>query len=344
MKNTMLRLEQIIPEGIKDFKVRYTILQVISCNEPIGRRLLAGLTTYSERTIRAATDLLSKQGLIEVGHTGMVVTTSGKKLLDELYDLIQELSAFDALEAEIQTLTDAKKVIIVPGDIDEAENVKWSLGKAGSNLILSLISTDHVIAITGGSTVSKMVATMQQKQAAPTNITVIPARGSVGERMEYQANVLAAEFARKIGGQYELLDIPDNLSANSIETIKQEPHIQKTLHKMIKSDMIIFGLGDAMKMAKRRNETSEVIALLEQHKAVSEAFRYYFNEKGEVIYRAANIGLDLDMVKEIPTRVVLAGGTSKGVALLATKDLIKGSYLVIDEGAAKKMIEVSMHS
>lgn len=342
MKNTMLRLEQIIPEGIKDFKVRYTILQAISCNEPIGRRLLAGLTTYSERTIRAATDLLNKQGLIEVAHTGMVVTTSGKELLDELYGLLQELNAFSTLEEEIQTLIGAKKVIIVPGDVDQDENVKWLLGKAGSNLILSLISEDNVIAITGGSTISKMVEMMPIKPTGPMNTTVIPARGSIGERMEYQANVLAAEFAKKINGKYEVLNIPDNLSANSIKTIKQEPHIQKTLHKMRKSDMIILGLGDAMKMAKRRNESSEVIALLEQKQAVAEAFRYYFDEKGKVIYSATNIGLDLDMVKNISTRIVLAGGTSKGVALFAAKDLLNGSYLVVDEGAAKKMIEVSI--
>lgn len=147
---------------------------------------------------------------------------------------------------------------------------------------------------------------------------------------------------KKINGKYEVLNIPDNLSANSIETIKQEPHIQKTLHKMAKSDMIILGLGDAMKMAKRRNESPEVIALLEQKHAVAEAFRYYFDEKGEVIYSAANIGLDVDMVKHISTRVVLAGGTSKAVALFAAKDLLKGSYLIVDEGAAKRMMKVSI--
>ena len=58
MKNIMLRLEKIIPEGMQDFKVRYAILQAILENEPIGRRTLATVTTYSERTVRAATDVL----------------------------------------------------------------------------------------------------------------------------------------------------------------------------------------------------------------------------------------------------------------------------------------------
>lgn len=342
MKDTMLRLELMIPEGMQDFKIRYRILQTILENEPIGRRLLAGLTTYSERTIRAATDLLNKQGLIDIAHTGMVVTTTGKMLLDELYEPLQALNTFTTLEGEIEALTGAKKVTIVPGDVDDDERVKWQLGKAGSNLVLSLLGEDDVVAITGGSTIAKMIELMPVKQKGPTYTTIIPARGSIGKRMEYQANILAAEFAKKINGKYEVFNIPDNLSANSIETIKQEPHIQKILQKMAKSDMIILGLGDAMKMAYRRNESKEVIALLEEHSAVAEAFRYYFDQDGHVIYSASNIGLDLEMVKRIQTRIVLAGGTSKGIALMATQDLLKESYLVIDEGAAKKMIEVSI--
>ena len=34
MKNIMIRLKKIIPEGMQDFKVRYAILQAILENEP----------------------------------------------------------------------------------------------------------------------------------------------------------------------------------------------------------------------------------------------------------------------------------------------------------------------
>lgn len=342
MKNIMLRLEKIIPEGMQDFKIRYVILQAILENEPIGRRLLAGLTTYSERTVRAATDILSKQGLIQIAHSGMMTTQSGRDLLDELYLPLQELNEFSLLEEQIEALTGAKKVIIVSGNVDEQESVKWQLGKAGSKLVLSLIEDGSTIAITGGSTVAKMVELTPQKQEGSTNATIIPARGSIGKRMEFQANVLAAEFAKKIAGKHEILNIPDNLSVASIETIKQEPHIQKTLQKMRKSDMIILGLGDAMKMAKRRNENEEIIALLKEKEAVAEAFRHYFNKEGEIIYSATNIGLDLEIAMKISTRIVLAGGQSKAIALLATKSLLRGSYLVMDEGAARYMVEVSI--
>ena len=233
MKNIMLRLEKIIPEGMQDFKVRYAILQAILENEPIGRRTLATVTTYSERTVRAATDVLSKQGLIEVAHSGMMITQSGKALLDELYLPLQELNAFSLLEEQIEALTGAKKVIIVPGNVDDDESVKWQLGKAGSKLVLDLIEENSTIAITGGSTVAKMVELIPQRQEGKTHTIIIPARGSVGKRMEFQANILAAEFAKKINGKYEILNIPDNLSVASIETIKQEPHIQKTLQNQI---------------------------------------------------------------------------------------------------------------
>ena len=49
-------LKKFIPESIEIFKKRYTILQSIYINQPIGRRSLATLLEISERTVRSETD------------------------------------------------------------------------------------------------------------------------------------------------------------------------------------------------------------------------------------------------------------------------------------------------
>ena len=133
-------------------------------------------------------------------------------------------------------------------------------------------------------------------------------------------------------------DIPDNLSKHSIDTIRQEPHIEKTLQNLLKSDMMIMGIGNAQKMAKRRHESAEVLELLEERHAVAEAFRHYFDKKGQLVYKMPTTGIDLEIALKIPKRIILAGGASKAEALMATKMLLKQSYLVVDEALAKNLI------
>lgn len=338
MENILSGLEKIIPEGIGTLKVRYTLLQAILENQPVGRRKLAAITSYSERIIRNEIEVLSKQNLVIVQNSGMVITLQGEKLLDKLYTPIRKLERFAELENELQQVLGLRQAIVVKGDADQSDNTKWRLGKAGANLLKDIIKDDYIISITGGTTVAKMIESMNAQPSVHSNLTVIAARGSVGENVQIQANTVAIELAKKIGATYELLNIPDNLGTASINTIKQEPHMQKTLQIMVKSDMIIFGLGDAAKMASKRREDLATLELLQEKKAVAEAFRCYFDKDGQIVYNSANIGIDLESAMQIPIRVAIAGGASKGVAILAAKKLLKDSYLVLDEGAAKEIL------
>lgn len=339
MNNLMLMLERIIPEGTDKFRIRYTLLQLILEYQPIGRRSLTTKSTYSERTVRSAVDVLQKQGLVQINHSGMVVTELGKHVLDELYTAFGQLEVFPMLENKLSKYFETQQVVVVPGDVDQDESVKWRLGKTAGALLNDLMEDCKIISVTGGSTIFKMVEVYKEQCTCPQNLTIISARGSVGSKMEFQASTIAMMLAEKLGATYEVLNIPDNLSQASIETIRQEPHIGKTLQKMEKSDMIILGLGDAMKMARRRNEDIEVQQLLQEKGAVAEAFRYYFDEKGQVVYSASNIGLSLELAQKIKKRIVVAGGKSKAKALMATKKILKNSYLVIDEGVARAILE-----
>ena len=166
-----------------------------------------------------------------------------------------------------------KKAIVVKGDADQKESTKWLLGKSASAMVGELLEENSIIAVTGGTTIAKMVEVMPVKNNSFNNVLVVPARGSIGEDMEFQASTMSVSLAKKLGAHYEQLNIPDNLSESAIETIKKEPHIQKTLQKMAKSDMIIFGIGDARLMSDRRKETPATIELLKKGQAVAEAFR-----------------------------------------------------------------------
>lgn len=339
MQDKIVALEKLLPEFTQMFKIRYTILQKILQRGTVGRRTLVQELTLSERMVRAEIEKLDEQGLIHISVKGMTITKLGEEILSSLYMPFHLLDELSRLEEEVAKGLGLKKAIIVKGDFEENEEVANGLGLAFSSLLEELLKDQMTLAITGGTTIAKMVEHMPSVAHHFDLLHVLPARGSVGERVELHANTISVKLAQKLEAKYEVLTIPDNLSNQSIHFIKNEPQIEKILQKLSKADMIIFGIGNAMKMAKHRKETQEVLKRLEERQAISESFRHYFDAQGEVVYESEVIGVSPTMAKRIPYRIAVAGGAEKALAIIATKTLLKDSYLILDESAARAIMK-----
>ncbi len=391
MQNKIVALEKLLPEFSQMFKMRYVILQKILQKGTVGRRTLVQELELSERMVRAEVEKLEEQGLIHISVKGMSITTLGEEVLSSLYMPYHLMDELSRLEEEVATALGLKKAIIVKGNFGEDNEVVNSLGLAFGSLLEELLKEDmtlaitggttiakmvdhmpsishsfnglHVlpargsvgervelhantiaVAITGGTTIAKMVDHMPSISHSFNGLHVLPARGSVGERVELHANTIAVKLANRLNAKYEVLNIPDNLSNQSIHFIKNEPQIENLLKKLSETDMIIFGIGNAMKMAKHRKETQAVLELLEERRAISESFRHYFNAEGEVVYDSEVIGVSPVMAMKIPYRIAVAGGKEKVLAILASKILLEDSYLILDESAARTILSVVQKS
>lgn len=338
MKDAFSLLQKIIPEGMVSLKNRYAILQNIAYKQPIGRRALSAEIQIPERALRSETEVMKENGLIQISSQGMTITPQGQVVLDDLFYSMQYLKGFSKLEEELKAKLGLRKAIVVEGNADHNEGTKAGLGKAGALLLKTLLKKDQTIAITGGTTVSHMVKAMPHLHWQGS--MVVPARGSVGGNVELQANTLSAELAKKLDANYCLLNLPDNLSQRTINSIKKEPQVQKTLQNVEKTDIIIFGIGNALKMAKRREVDNNILALLEEKKAVSEVFGYYFDIKGNVVHSSATIGIDIENSVGIKDRIAIAGGESKALAIFSARGIIRGSYLIVDEAAARAVLAI----
>lgn len=89
---TILEVQkQLLPDLMDILKKRYTILQQIMLSDVIGRRTLANSMQMTERVLRAETDLLKAQGLIEIDSAGMKISEAGYDLLQQLEPVAKEL-------------------------------------------------------------------------------------------------------------------------------------------------------------------------------------------------------------------------------------------------------------
>lgn len=330
---------KIVPELMEVLEKRYNVLRTILDNQPIGRRMLASELNLGERIVRNEIDLLKSQNLIEINTPGMTVTKDGQNVLEGLKEFIHQIKGLNDIEKSIKSVLGLKDVVIVPGNVEDNPSTLKELGKAAANCVKNIIKDNDIIAITGGSTIKEVVEAFPKVNNV-SDILVIPARGGMGRKVESQANYLAAALANKVDGSYKLLHIPENVSSKVLEGLLKEKQIKEVIDNIHNADILIYGIGNAIHMAKKRGLSEEYINKLEELGAVGEAFGCYFNKYSQVVSENTPIGININDAKKINTHIAVAAGENKVEAIIATEMNNSNAVLVTDESAGRKIAEL----
>ncbi|MCQ4087711.1 sugar-binding transcriptional regulator [Saccharibacillus sp. JS10] len=341
MQNILEIQQQLLPDLMETLKKRYTILHQIMLTGTTGRRTLANSLQMTERVLRAETDLLKAQGLIETDTAGMRISDAGQLLLERLEPVLKELVGLSNLEERIRQFYGLRKVVVVPGNCDESPLSKRELGKAGAKALLGVMQGGDVVAVTGGTTLAEMAEQLTYPVNGPLKGSwFVPARGGLGESLEIQANTIASNMAKRVGADYRLLHVPDLLSREAYESLVQDPNIQEIVREIRTSRVIVHGIGNAVDMARRRRLDEGTTNELHEKGAVAESFGYYFDESGNVVHNMLTLGLRLDDIKAADVVLGIAGGKSKAKAIHAVLRFGKEDILILDEAAALEIVQV----
>lgn len=336
MKEIIQLQNKIVPEVQGILERRFNILKNIYTMEPIGRRSLSNKLSIGERIIRGEVEILKNQDLIQVSKVGMSLTDEGKHIVENLQKYIYILRDIEDMEERIEKKLGITKVRIIPGSI-ENQYVLTDMGKIAAGFIQDFIEDGSIVGVTGGTTmeaVSKGINRPTKKK----NVTVVPARGGMGVRVERQANTIAAVMAQGLNCQYQLLHASDTLGEQALESISKDPEIQKVTNVIKAVDILVFGIGRADEMARRRELPSSTMDKLEKLGAVAEAFGYYFNKKGEIVYEMKTIGISYKEFEKVNPAIAVAGGAKKAEAIATISRLKKSMILVTDEVAAMEIL------
>lgn len=337
MRNLLELQAKLLPDLMQVLQKRYDILHRISISGTVGRRSLAAQVDMTERMLRAELDILRAQGLLEAGTAGMTLTEAGKQVVEEMEPLVKEMFGLSELEEQVRSAFGLKRVVIVPGDSDGSEYVKREIGRAGARVLRESMIPGDVVAVMGGSTMSRMASQFSIPTAQRDN-WFVPARGGLGESVDYQANTIASELAKRTGARYRMLHVPDHLSEEAYQTIMQEPGVREVVDMIRSARIVVHGIGDAMTMARRRKIDSETIEEIREDGALAESFGYYFDRDGKVVHRMATAGLRLEDIEAAGVVIGIAGGRSKGEAIASVLRFGHDDVLVTDEAAAAEAL------
>lgn len=338
MRHILEIQKRLVPDLNEQLQRRYSILQQIRSSVAIGRRTLAGSLGMTERVLRAETDFLKEQGLLLIDSSGMRLTDEGLRIIDQLEPIVKELFGLSDLEERLRERYGLRQVMVVAGDCDQAQLARIELGRAAASALRKYAVPDAIIAVTGGTTMAHVA---EQLVAAPQlkGGLFVPARGGLGERVELQANTIASAMAKRTGGQYRMLHVPDHLSEDAYQSLMQEPNIRQIAEMIRKARIVLHGIGEALVMARRRQVPEATCEALRAEGAHAEAFGYYFDQRGEVVHKMPTIGLRLEDIDAMDTVIGVAGGASKGPAIDAILRSGHSHVLVTDEAAAKAILQ-----
>lgn len=333
-------LKQVAPEMVTLLEDRYNILNVINFLQPIGRRTLSANLNITERIIRKEANMLKDQELVSFSLEGMSITPKGEETLEMLKLFFHDLKGLRNLESKLTKNLGINKVVIGSTISENRELALKEMGKTGAGILKDCVKNNTVLGITGGTSVHSIVEEFRYEPIPVKNVSVVPARGGLGKVSEYQANTLVEKLAKKIGCHYKLLFTPDALSKTAIDSLMNEPAISEMVEFIEKIDVLVFGIGHAETMAKRRSLTQTEIDYLMSQGAVSEGFGYYFNQSGEIVYEISSIGISLNKYKSLNNIIAIARGKEKAEAIISISKLNPNLTLILDEATALKINEI----
>jgi len=116
--------------------------------------------------------------------------------------------------------------------------------------------------------------------------------------------------------------------------------INEVLEDIKKINLLVFGLGNAKKMAARRKSDKEVLRKIESENLIAETFGYFFDQDGNVKIETNSVGITLDNFKTIKNAIGVAAGSSKAEAIYAFSKFNNNFILVTDEAAAIRILEL----
>lgn len=330
-------MQRLAPDLAREIERRALVLERIGALQPVGRRQLAARLNLPEREVRTVASLLKEHGLLSLDAAGMSLTPEANDVLPAARLFSRELRGLTGLETQLGKRFPVDKVCVVSGDADLDDQVLHEVGRNAAIRLRGLLQSGFTLAVTGGGTVHEVALAMPQGTAM--NVMVVPARGGIGRALETQANTVACEIARRLGGHHRLMHLPDDVDEQALNEMRRMTEIDETLALLERADVVLHGIGRADVMAKRRQLPPQIKEQVMSKGAVAEAYGCYFDMQGQLVYSASTVAHNLGAQKPQCAFVAVAAGARKADAIIAVMRARRHALLVTDEGAAKAVLD-----
>ncbi len=247
-------------------------------------------------------------------------------------------------EVELAKKYGLKEAVVVHIDEFSGASALDQVGKAGAEYLRSIVTRAQIMGVTWGTTVYHVVTHL--RPIAVKDLTLVQIGGGLGTIEGTDNHILTLMLGQKLGAHAHVIPAPVIVRNRSIrDTLFKEKKIRDTLRLAKKADLVLFGVGvigpegllwqsgflDG-RDAEKLNEVGAVGAICGR----------FFDAQGRQCWHELDdrtIGLNLDELKHIKHKVLVATGREKLRGILGA---LKGGLLdvlVTDRGIAEELLE-----
>lgn len=249
------------------------------------------------------------------------------------------------MERELERLYGLKRVRLVPEAGDDGQLKRW-LGHVASELVVEMVKPGSTVAVGWGTTLRAITDSLTGEHTID-GVRIVPLvgglhRASSGTNSYWVAEQLGRYLRAPAQALYAPLFVEDLSTA---EALARDPDIGNTLDLVRDASLVIYSVGtldENATMVSLEYLSPEERAFLQERGAAGDIACRWVDVAGEPVELPSTInpvGVSLEDLKNIPNRLVVAGGEIKREALLGT---LRGGYattLVTDDSTAAYLLE-----
>jgi len=261
--------------------------------------------------------------------------------------IASDASPFAELEQEMMERFGLNEVIVVPSSSVDAGNMRSLLALGTLSYITRILRDDMTVAVGLSRTIgeaARLALAGSQVRRSTVFVSLVGAlrEGGVGGDSSFGASAL---LAQAFGGAVEHLHAPIIVRSEAVaEELMRDPAIAQSLVRAAQADVLLAGVGGRVDRIDLSGQ-----GYLEPHEweelgaagMVGDMCARFFDKGGNAVEHDVSsrvIGLTLEQLKEIPTRLIVAGGPSKRVAVRAVLRGHLATVLVTDFKTAENLL------
>ncbi len=218
--------------------------------------------------------------------------------------------------------------LVVPSD-DGSRALIDRLGSAGAQALAKLLKSGDTLAVAWGRTTLSIAEKLSVSNLQ--DMTVVQATGGTRATFSYTPELCASAVATAVGAKLVNITAPAIVSSVEVRTaLLQEPLLEEQFAVLARANKALFGVSSL-----RPNSTIHTSGFFESvsiqdylaKKAVGVVAGRFIDPHGHPVAGLLDertIGISLDMLKNIGTRIAVAGGFDKVQAILAA---LRGGYI-----------------
>ncbi|QDC03345.1 sugar-binding transcriptional regulator [Mesorhizobium sp. 8] len=233
-------------------------------------------------------------------------------------------------------------VFVIPNG--EEQSLVRRLGDAGARVLADQIEDGDTIGVAWGRTVLAVAEQIVLRKPV-RNVTVVQVSGSSTGEPEFSPELCTSVLSNRIHARCVNLLAPAVLSTRGLKAmLLDEPVLKKQFELIHSTNRILFGVGDIGPGSTVRGSGiasgAEMDAYVRQG-AVAVIIGRFIDSQGRPIggdHDERMVGISLDELKQVESRICVAGGPVKIAAIMATLEAGYATHFVTDVATGEALL------